>query len=304
MNKSSSLLNELYISHPQSTHFPSLRKLWKNTFGDTDTFLDTFFETAFSPKRALCARINNTVVGALYWFDCECSGQKLAYIYAVATAKEFRGKGICHTLMEHTHKCLNEAGYDGAILSPAETSLFDFYGKMGYKTCAYTKEFHYTNDTNLSQEAHLKAASFENGALGEEIPSCANSDFIIRKISKEEFSKLRRSFLPSNAILQENENLDFLETQADFYTGNNFLLTAQIIESNIENTNPIVSSPIQRHLHGIEFLGDISKIPSILRILKCSSGNFRTIGNEHAIGMYYGFTNSKLIPSYIGFIFD
>ncbi len=259
---------KLHISHPLPSQICELRKLWKDTFGDSDAFLDLFEETAFSPKRCRCVVINDKVVAALYWFDCEFQENTIAYIYAVATEKEFRGQGICHALMKDTHKHLKENGYVGAILSPANDHLFDFYEKMGYKTCAHTSELVFKEDSLYAFD---------------------KKDISLRKITKEEFAKLRRDFLPKDAVLQEKENLAFLEKQADFFTGNKFLLTAQKKES---------------HLQGIEFLGDTSLIPSILKYLGCTSGHFRTTGNEKPFGMYLSFKDIGSIPSYIGFIFD
>lgn len=260
--------NTKLFCEPLSSQIHELRTLWKETFGDTDEFLDLFHSTAFSLNRCRCAVQDGKIVAALYWFDCSFSGNSIAYIYAVATAKEYRGQGICHALMESTHMHLKELGYAGAILSPASKSLFDFYEKMGYKTCAY-------NDELIFKEDSLYA--FEK------------SDITIRKIDKNEFARLRQDFLPKDAVLQENENLDFLETQAEFFTGKNFLLTAQKNDS---------------HLQGIEFLGDTSVIPAILQALHCTSGNFRTVGKENPFGMYYAFTEATSTPSYIGFVFD
>ncbi len=266
------------ICHPSSSQITNLRQLWKKTFGDSDDFLDMFFQTAFSAERCLCATIDDSVVAALYWFDCEFSNQKIAYIYAVATVAEFRGQGICHALMEHTHLHLKKNGYAGAILSPAEESLFDFYKKMGYKTCTYIKEISYDNSMDLQ-------------------PKGTNLE--IRQISKTEFANLRRNRLPKTAVIQECENLDFLEQQAMFYAGENFLLTAQI-SNRIAND----SSNTSKHLNGVEFLGDESLIPSILQTFACTSGNFRTIGTEKPFGMYYTFTETALNPNYLGFVFD
>ena len=65
----------MIIKAPQPSHIPALRTLWKDIFGDTDAFLDSFFSTAFSPNRSLCAIIDDQIVGMLYWFDCTYSGQ-------------------------------------------------------------------------------------------------------------------------------------------------------------------------------------------------------------------------------------
>ena len=256
------------ISKPSPLQIKELRTLWKDTFGDSDAFLDFFFDKAFSLDRCLCMTSNHSVVGALYWFDCTFLDKKIAYIYAVATAKSFRGQGICHALMEYTHLCLKEQGYAGAILSPAEASLFDFYKKLGYETCAYTSELQF----------------FE-----EQLYAFEEKEIALQKIDKDTFARLRRDFLPSNAVLQENENLDFLESQAEFYSGTHFLLTAR------KDGN---------HLQGIEFLGDTSVIPSLLQAFDCSSGNFRTIGSETPFAMYYPLTDIGCVPNYIGFVFD
>ena len=113
-----------------------LKKLWKTVFGDPDAFIDSFFEIAFSPQRCLYLTENNQPVSALYWFDCEYEGGKLAYIYAVATSPEHRGKGLASQLMKDTHAHLKALGYAGAVLKPA-SGLFPFYERLGYVTSGY-----------------------------------------------------------------------------------------------------------------------------------------------------------------------
>ena len=36
--------------HPTDNEIPGLRQLWQEAFGDADAFLDSFFQTAFSPR--------------------------------------------------------------------------------------------------------------------------------------------------------------------------------------------------------------------------------------------------------------
>ena len=141
--------------------------------------------------------------------------------------------------------------------------------------------------------------------------SFKNTNFQLCPISAEKFAHLRKQFLPPNSILQENENLDFLETQAQFYQGNNFLLTA----SKQDDT-----------LYGLELLGDTSAIPQILQTFECKSGTFRvpkcksievnfdekpkstlvnlTENKKKAFAMYFPFKKNIEMPSYFGFAFD
>lgn len=166
-----------------------LKKLWKTVFGDPDAFIDSFFEIAFSPQRCLYLTENNQPVSALYWFDCEYEGGKLAYIYAVATSPEHRGKGLASQLMKDTHAHLKALGYAGAVLKPA-SGLFPFYERLGYVTSGYISRF--TANAG-SVPIHLK-----------ELPT-------------KQYALLRKTFLPKNGIVQEGITLDFLHTFAKFY---------------------------------------------------------------------------------------
>lgn len=188
-----------------TTDIPALRVLWKEAFGDEDTFLDSYFSSAFDTSRCRIALVEDKLAAALYWFDCTINGQNCAYIYAVATAKDYRGNGACHMLLSDTHALLKEKGYHSAILVPGSEKLILLYEGAEYETCTKISEIKCSaEDMNLS----------------------------IYEISKDEYASLRPNFLPKNSVLQEKENLSFLATQAKFFKGENFLLVA-----NIENEN-------------------------------------------------------------------
>ena len=186
------------IDHP--TQIGPLRDLWKQAFGDSDAFLDSFFATAFSPNRCLCATEGDALAAAMYWFDCQVNGQKIAYIYAVATDKSFRRQGICHKLMAKAHEILKSQGYSGTILVPGEPALEDLYAAMDYRVC-----------TQLREVVCARGP--------EPVP--------LRPIDAIEFARLRRELLPENAVIQEGPSLSFLAAQAEFYAGTHLLLAAR-----------------------------------------------------------------------------
>ncbi len=188
------------ITKPSFTDVPALRHLWSEAFGDTDEFLSVFFSTVFSPERCRCVKAENNIVSALYIFDCEYAGQKLAYIYAVATLKEYRGRGICRRLTESTLDGLKKLGYCGALLVPASEPLFDFYERLGFRTRCYIDRFEC-----MASKNKLK----------------------MKSIDKSEYAALRRDFLPERGVLQEKENLDFLAFQAELFKGDGFLLACR-----------------------------------------------------------------------------
>ena len=176
-----------------------LRQLWQEAFGDSEETLDSFSATGFSPDRCHYICDGDTPVSALYWFDCELSGYKLAYIYAVATLKTHRGQGLAKRLMTETHEILKEKGYAGAILVPGEKDLFAFYEKLGYRVA-------------------MKVDPFSVVAT--------DSPVVIREIYPAEYATFRRKYLPEGGVLQEGETLSYLSAYAKFYKGEDFLLSA------------------------------------------------------------------------------
>ena len=107
----------MIIEWPTERDIPSQRELWKEAFGDTDAFLDSFFRTAYSFDRSLVAKEGDRLIASLYWFDCEWSGKPCAYVYAVATDAAYRGRGVCSRLMSHMHDVLRSEGFSKAALS-------------------------------------------------------------------------------------------------------------------------------------------------------------------------------------------
>ena len=179
--------------YPTPEQTDGLRTLWKEAFGDSEQFLDGFFETAYSTDRCRCITENGRIAAALYWMDCRCDDVPMAYLYAVATARLYRGQGLCRKLMEDTHSHLKSLGYAGCILVPGEPELFSMYENMGY--------------VNFSGMDTVIAA--------------AASPLPLRHVSAEEYAALRRQYLPPRGVIQEG--MDFLATYATLYAGDDFV---------------------------------------------------------------------------------
>lgn len=180
-------------------HLPQLRALWKQAFGDTDAFLNHFYNVGFEPMRCRCLMDGDRLAAALYWFDCFAGEKKYAYLYAIATETSYRRRGLCRQLLEDTHRILKETGYRGAVLVPASPELTAMYAKLGY--------------VPLSGMDSLSATSG-----GESVP--------ITQIDTVRYAQVRKTYLGSNGITQEGAGLNFLAGWASFYEGEDFLLAA------------------------------------------------------------------------------
>ncbi len=195
------------FEHPGKAHIPQLIRLWKTVFGEYDGFWELFLETAFLPDHCRCILEEEQVLAGLYWFDCSCGSDKIAYVYAVVTDPDHRGKGLCRKLMADVHGLLAERGYASVMLVPASTGLREMYRKMGYEDCTTVSEI-----------------------------SCSPGETAvkIRNIDKEEYAPLRRKLLPEQGVVQEEQNLAFLAAQTQLLAGDDFLLAAFLEEDTLQ----------------------------------------------------------------------
>ncbi len=238
-----------------------LKQLWHLAFGDGEDFINLFFRTAYSPDRCLYLTEEGQVTAALYWLDCEYSGQKQAYIYAVATHPGHRGKGLCRKLMDKAHDLLKTQGYTAALLRPADEGLRRMYRKMGYRTATCVSEFDCT--------------------AGEALP--------VRQIGLQEYTLLRRRFLPSDGVMQEGVSLEYLAAYASFYAGEDFVLAGAAYGGSFT---------------GMELLGNRKAAPGILAALGYENGSFRGPGHEIPFGMFLPLAENAAEPGYLGLVFD
>ena len=183
-----------------------LRALWQEAFGNTQETLDNFFATGYSPDRCHYICENGAPVSALYWFDCNLKGHRLAYLYGVATLKSHRGRGLASQLLQQTHEMLRAQGYSGVVLVPEEGSLFDFYQKLGYRAVTTVEEF-----------------------------SCdaGYTSLPLRQVDVTEYAHLRDRLLPTDGVIHSGVILDFLAGYCKLYAGDDFLLAAEFTDGHL-----------------------------------------------------------------------
>lgn len=183
----------------------ALMQLWQRCFGDGPEDIRAFFQTAYAPERCMTLWEGEHLAAALYWLDCQMVGQKLAYLYAVGTDPDFRGRGLCRELMAKTHTRLEELGYGGSVLYPANAGLRRMYAGMGYRDFGGQDRFEAKSGPAVD----------------------------LRRVTPAEYAALRRQFLPPDGVRQEGENLAYLSCFAQLYAGADFLLAAVREETNL-----------------------------------------------------------------------
>ena len=185
----------MIIDNPNPGHIPALRRLWQQAFGDSNAFLDSFYEAGFSCDRCRCIYFEGEPVAAVYFFDCFWKEKKLAYLYALAVEQTHQKQGLSRLLLADTHALLQQMGYQGAVMEPATEKLTEYYCRLGYRVFGGRQEV--------------------RCAAGDSPISC-------NQLGELCYEQARRELLPEGGISQEGAFTAFLHTQADFYGGDGF----------------------------------------------------------------------------------
>lgn len=250
----------------------ALQDLWKLCFGDGEEVTDCFF-ALFPPKlHTRVIEVDGQIAAMASWLPTtlHMDGKAVpgAYIYAVATHPDYRGRGLCRTLMEELEHSLFLQDKDFAALCPAGESLYRFYGGMGYETVFY----------------------HETTCLKPEKESAA-----LRLISPSAYLSLRESLLSISHCEWTREALDYLSA-----TGCRFYRFA-------DGGCAAVQQGSGEKLRIVELLSEnqASAISSLCHLSGAETAELSGPGKGQSHGMLKWLKNEqKSEPFYLGFAFD
>lgn len=123
------------------------RVLWKRCFGDTDDFLDIYFERKYTDESNLTIRRDAQVVAAAQVLPYRLlfGGQPLpaGYLSGLCVHPQQRGNGFAARLVRAAHRKLHRQGAALSLLIPGDESLRRFYEcprHGAYRTATYRTE--------------------------------------------------------------------------------------------------------------------------------------------------------------------
>lgn len=138
-----------------------MRRLWKDTFHDTDEYISIVFDNLADREYCRCCvdddgRIIAALVGIPYLFNdrnsditenkfstineqrpVESASRRALYLCGLVTIPDFRRRGIMHSLMSDIEQYAVSKGFNYTFLIPADSSLRKYYEKYGYHTSSY-----------------------------------------------------------------------------------------------------------------------------------------------------------------------
>lgn len=135
-------MSDFTASALEQRDFPGLKALWREAFGDPDELIDGFLSLLPGAGYGLVCRDRDEPVAMAYVLDgLRADDKRCAYIYAVASKKEYRGRGCGAVLMKACEETARRRGCDVLCTSPAEPSLYGWYDKLlRMKPAAYAAD--------------------------------------------------------------------------------------------------------------------------------------------------------------------
>ena len=157
---------------------PAVRRLWTEAFEETEEQSAPFLCTVFPLCTGWCSEEDGQLAAMAFSVPAQAvQGEKtwpVRYVYAVATAEAFRGRGAATGVMQALEQDAREQGAAALLLLPAEPGLFPFYDRMGFRVWSWASEV-------------------SVGALtGEDV----------RRLTPEEYLRIRESYAPEETYIR------------------------------------------------------------------------------------------------------
>lgn len=203
-----------------------MMELWKNTFHDSDAYINLVFDTYFNTEYIEYYEENGKLISALlgipYYFGNGKNKIQGLYLCGLATLSEYRHKGIMGKLISKICDRALDKGLSFAFLIPASDMLRLYYSSRGFENAMYVVEDRYTDIHNFDKDYRsilnkedervkvIKTKYYEN--LHIEILS-ENNENIIKNVvdfikdsewSDNNFSTLLHDEKDCIAIIKEN----------------------------------------------------------------------------------------------------
>ena len=116
-----------------TTEQREMRAMWHDIFGDEIAEIDSFL-VRHTDALPVIHKEADKVVSMLFVVPLQMWEQRVAYIYAVATLPEYRGRGIASELLSEALRYISESGnFDCAALIPSSTESKRLYERLGFE---------------------------------------------------------------------------------------------------------------------------------------------------------------------------
>lgn len=133
------------IRQSKAEDIPQQKELWKRCFGDSDAYVDMFYQKYCIPEQVLIVEedgeLNSmaTMLETTMHFP-DGTSYPVGYVYALATNPYIQGQGHARQLLAYADEYLQKKGMKCLTLVPASPSLHRYFDNLGLTECFATRK--------------------------------------------------------------------------------------------------------------------------------------------------------------------
>ncbi len=120
------------VRQADTSDLEQLKNLWRESFDDTDEYINWYYENVFPNNVVFVAEIADEIIGMLHLNPYEVvtaeTSEKAYYIVGVATKRGHRKKGIMKLLMSSAFGFMKKSGCTFTYLMPANVRYYQGLG--------------------------------------------------------------------------------------------------------------------------------------------------------------------------------
>jgi predicted acetyltransferase len=145
----------------EKTEIPQAKSLWKEAFGDSDAFIESYFANKILPGNSL-GMFDGDLISVVHMIPYKICVQGMllesAFIAGAATAKRKQGEGLMRTLLLESLRLMKKRGIVITHLYPFKHS---FYEKFGWATYSYVHNKTASKATDRTDAEVVETKSWE-----------------------------------------------------------------------------------------------------------------------------------------------
>lgn len=126
--------------------FSQIKALWQEAFDDDDGYIDSFLSENFNERRIILFKNGDEIISMASLFFVEFDSKKAVYIFALATKKEYGGRGVATELLNYVQTLFECA----IILQPEKNGVEKFYQKIGFTLLEAEKFYRICKENNIT----------------------------------------------------------------------------------------------------------------------------------------------------------
>ena len=127
----------------EAADVPSIRRIWRESFGDEDAYVDFFLQNRFVPERSPVLTVDGRVAAQLFLLPAHVrTGSRLYpvdYLFAAATDPAYRRQGCMARLLSFAAALSRQRGQAAIVLLPGSADLVRYYAANGYHTAFFRR---------------------------------------------------------------------------------------------------------------------------------------------------------------------